>query len=148
MVQLEPDATSDDLCGSVLCIEDDPVSRMLVEAMLEAFPAVTLRQAVNGHDGIQAALEEMPDVILLDMNMPDMRGLEVVRVLSDRIADGSCQVILLTAERFSIDVVKAMSLGAREHWQKPLSADRLRGGLRRFLHAVPQEEHTGSALSQ
>lgn len=69
MVQLEPDATSDDLCGSVLCIEDDPVSRMLVEAMLEAFPAVTLRQAVNGHDGIQAALEEMPDVILLDMNI-------------------------------------------------------------------------------
>lgn len=144
MVTIEPDAPTDDLCGTVLCIEDDPISRTLVEVMLSAFPAVTLRQAVNGHDGIQAALEEMPDVILLDMNMPDMRGLEVVRVLSDRIAEGSCQVILLTAERFSIDVVKAMSLGAREHWLKPLSVDRLRGGLRRMLHS-PRDEHEDAA---
>ncbi|MDO9314052.1 MAG: response regulator [Burkholderiaceae bacterium] len=145
MAQPESDALLEDLCGTVLCIEDDPLSRTLVEEMLSAFPSVTLRQAVNGHDGICAALEEMPDVILLDMNMPDMRGLEVVRVLSNRIADGSCHVILLTAERFSIDVVKAMSLGAREHWPKPLSEDKLQGGLRRILRA-PQRQSTDNAL--
>jgi CheY-like chemotaxis protein len=104
MAQPEPDAPVEDLRGTVLCIEDDPVNRMLVEAMLSAFPAVTLRLAVNGRDGIRAALEAMPDVILLDMNMPDMRGLDVVRVLSDRITDSACHVILLTAERFSIDL--------------------------------------------
>ena len=125
--QPEPDAPVEDLRGTVLCIEDDPVNRMLVEAMLSAFPAVTLRLAVNGRDGIRAALEAMPDVILLDMNMPDMRGLDVVRVLSDRITDSACHVILLTAERFSIDLAKAMSLGAREHWEKPLCADTLHG---------------------
>ncbi|MFM9915825.1 MAG: response regulator [Rhizobacter sp.] len=146
MAQPEPDASLEDLHGTVLCIEDDPISRTLVEEMLSVFPSVTLRHAVNGHDGICAALEEMPDVILLDMNMPDMRGLEVVRVLSNRIADGSCHVILLTAERFSIDVVKAMSLGAREHWPKPLSADKLHGGLRRILGAT-QGEMSGNALA-
>lgn len=143
----ELDAPSRDLCGTVLCIEDDPVSRIMVEAMLSAFPAVTLRQAVNGHDGIRAALEEMPDVILLDMNMPDMRGLEVVRVLNERIADSACHVILLTAEKFSIDVVKAISLGAREYWLKPLSSDRLQGSLHRVLNAT-REEHAGSAMRQ
>ncbi|MDL2338192.1 MAG: response regulator, partial [Pseudomonadota bacterium] len=92
----EPDAPSPNFCSTLLCIEGDPVSQALIETLLSAFPAVTLRQAVNGRDGIRAALDEMPDVILLDMNMPDMRGLEVVRVLSERIAEGSCQVILLT----------------------------------------------------
>lgn len=143
----EPDAPLPNLCSTLLCIEGDPVSQALIETLLSAFPAVTLRQAVNGRDGIRAALDEMPDVILLDMNMPDMRGLEVVRVLSERIAEGSCQVILLTAEKFSIDVVKAMSLGARECWLKPLSLDPLQGSLSRVLHTT-RAESVGTSLPQ
>ena len=132
-----PDAPHLEPHGSVLCIEDDPVSRQLVEALLEPFPAITLRQASSGRDGIRAALDAMPDLILLDMNMPDLDGVAVVRALSPRIADGSCQVVLLTSETFTIDVIKAMSLGAREYWLKPLTRDRLRGDLQRILHAAP-----------
>lgn len=143
----EPHAPALHRCGTLLCIEGDPTSQALIETLLLAFPTVTLRQAVSGRDGIRAALDEMPDVILLDMNMPDMRGLEVVRVLSERIADGSCQVILLTADKFSLDIVKAMSLGASECWVKPLSPDPLRGRLHRILRTAPAE-NSGIALSQ
>jgi CheY-like chemotaxis protein len=129
----DSEATEREPCGSVLHIEDDPLNRELVSTLLSTFPEVTLRQAHNGRDGIEAALRQLPDVILLDMNMPDIGGLEVVRALSERIADGACQVILLTAEHFTIHVVKAMSLGASEYWMKPLTLERLRADLRRVL---------------
>lgn len=77
---------------------------------------------------------------LLDMNVPDMLRLEVVRVFSNRLADSPCHMILLTAERFSIGVIKAMNLGAREQWPKPLSVGRPHSSLRAL-----QGERIGSA---
>lgn len=139
MDMTETEAPRRDIRGSVLCIEDDPVSRELVEALMAAFPTVDLRLAADGRAGIRAALDVMPDVILVDMHLPDISGLEVVRVLNQHIADGECQVILLTAEKLTIDMVKAMSLGAREYWLKPLSLDRLQGDLPRVLDTLHAE---------
>lgn len=138
-----------DLRGSVLCIEDDPVSRELVEALLSVFPTVSLRLAADGRTGVRAALDAMPDVILLDMHLPDMGGLEVVRMLNQHIAEGACGVILLTADKLNIDIVKAMSLGAREYWLKPLSLERLYGDLPRVLDTLRAERKDAevSALS-
>lgn len=129
-----------EMWGSVLCIEDDPISRELVEALLTAFPQVDLRLAADGRSGIRAALASMPDVILLDMHLPDISGLEVVRALSQHMAEGRCQVILLTVDKLTIDIVKAMSLGAREYWIKPLSLDRLQGDLPRVLRTRRAEQ--------
>ena len=64
-----------------------------------------------------------------------MGGMDVVRALQTDMADGSCQVIALTAEAFSIDIVKALSLGVREYWLKPLLADLLKSDLSRVLNA-------------
>lgn len=136
-----------EMWGSVLCIEDDPISRELVEAMLAAFPQVDLRMATNGRSGIRAALAAMPDVILLDMYLPDISGLEVVRSLSQHVAEGRCHIILLTVGKLTIDIVKAMSLGAREYWLKPLSTERLQGDLPRVLRALRAERSDASASS-
>lgn len=135
----ETEALCLDISGSVLCIEDDPTSQALVTALLSVFPSVTLRVAADGRSGIRAALETMPDVILLDMHLPDMGGLEVVRELNQHIVEGTCGVILLTADSLNIDIVKAMSLGAREYWLKPLSLTRLYGDLPRVLNALRAE---------
>lgn len=139
MDMTETEAPRRHIRGSVLCIEDDPVSRELVEALLAAFPTVNLRLAADGRSGIRAALDAMPDVILLDMHLPDMGGVEVVRALNQHIAEGECQVILLTSDKLTIDIVKAMSLGAREYWLKPLSLDRLQGDLPRVLDTLRAE---------
>ena len=96
-------------------------------------PGITLIKTTTGREGVRLAQTEMPDVILLDLHLPDISGLEVVRSLSELIAKKRFRVILLTADTFSIDVVKAMSLGAHEYWVKPVTLDRLLAGLDRAL---------------
>ncbi len=78
----------------------------------------------------------MPDLILLDMHLPDISGLEVVRALSEEISQQRLAIVLLTADNFSIDVVKAMSLGARDYWIKPLTLAKLQTTLGRTLERI------------
>lgn len=132
----EPEIDAAEIRCSVLCIEDEPVDQLLVEAQLAHFPNVRLLKASRGKEGIQLALAERPDLILLDMHLPDMGGLEVVRALNTQISEGLYRVILLTGDNFSLDIVKAMSLGAHEYWLKPLKFETLRNDLPRVVRAA------------
>ena len=127
------DAELETARGTVLCIEDHPVNMALIEGLLMSFPDVTVLKAATGLQGVRVALAERPDLILLDMNLPDIGGLEVVRMLSEEISMQRLAVVLVTADSFSINVVKAMSLGARDYWMKPLTIDKLRKDLPRAL---------------
>lgn len=120
------------LTAKVLCIEDQDVNMLLVEAMLASAPGVQLIKATTGADGVRLARLERPDLVLLDMHLPDFGGLEVVRALSEEISDG-LKVALLTSDRLSMDIIKAMSLGAFEYWIKPIDARQLFDGLYRAL---------------
>ncbi|MEO7338307.1 MAG: response regulator [Caldimonas sp.] len=122
-----------DPAGTVLCIEDQPISMDVVEAMLGTYPRIRLVKAFTGGEGVRLVERERPDLVLLDMNLPDMSGLEVVRALSVQISTHGLRVVLLTSDSFSIDVVKAMSFGAHEYWPKPLTLERAASGLRRVL---------------
>jgi len=124
--------------GTVLCIEDHAASMDLVEAMLAAFPEVRLLKAYTGQEGIRLAQTAEPDLVLLDMRLPDTSGLEVVRTLNQQMASRHLRVVLLTSDTFSIEVVKAMSLGAQEYWPKPLTRERVESGLRRLLGTEPR----------
>ena len=132
---LEPpsDFGPDAARGTVLCIEDNPINMVWIEVLLQSFPGVQVLKAVTGREGVRIALDEKPDLILLDMHLPDIDGLEVVRLLCEEISLRRLAVILVTADSFSIEVVKAMSLGARDYWVKPLSIDKLRKDLPRAL---------------
>ena len=122
-----------ELSGTVLCIEDNPINMTLIEAALAAYPGVVLLKAETGMQGIALARSALPDLVLLDMHLPDIGGLTVVRELNEEIASGKLRVALLTADTLSMDIVKAMSLGAYDYWLKPLSTAKLEVGLRRAL---------------
>lgn len=132
---MDPDRPTPPLIGTVLCIEDQPVSMALIEAMIAELPGLRLLKAGTGAEGLRQVRSERPDVVLLDMHLPDFGGLEVVRQLGEEIATGRVKVILLTADSLSMDVIKAMSLGAREYWIKPVGFERLASGLARALRA-------------
>lgn len=122
-----------DLRGKVLYIEDNPINMDLIETALSMYPGITLVKAHNGMEGIRLARSEKPDFVLLDMHLPDIGGLEVVRALNEEIASGKLRVTLLTADTLSMDIVKAMSLGAYDYWLKPLNMTKLEAGLKRAL---------------
>src|SRR5689334_7475667 len=125
--------------GTVLYIEDQEINILLVEAQLAAtLPGVRLIKATTGVEGVQLAKSEHPDLVLLDMHLPDLGGLEVVRALTLEIS-GRLKVALLTADHLSMDILKAMSLGAYEYWVKPISAAQLEKGVRRGLAAAAVE---------
>lgn len=141
MRRREADSKRPEIEGKVLCIDADPANHAMVARVLAVAPGVELRIAVNGQSGIRAVHTAMPDLILLNMNLPDMGGMDVVRNLQSHMADGRCLVVTLTNEAFSIDIVKSLSLGVREYWLKPLRADLLQRDLLRVLNAsvAPRE---------
>jgi DNA-binding response OmpR family regulator len=130
-----PESPSPTPTGKLLCIEDDATSMVIVEVMMKRFPEIQLTEATNGADGIRLARAEKPDLVLLDMHLPDMSGLEVVRQLNPDIAAAGLRVIILTGDPLTMDVIKAMSLGAFEYWVKPLTLDVLESGIKRALAA-------------
>ena len=67
------------------------------------------------------------------MNLPDIGGLEVVRALNEFLHSEPVRLVLLTAEDFSVEVVKAMSLGAHDYWRKPLHVELFRASLVKML---------------
>ncbi len=122
------------LRGKLLYIEDEPVNVALVETIIEQrHPGVQLIHAATGTEGVRLARSEQPDFVLLDMRLPDISGLEVVRQLNVEIANRGLRVTILTGDSLTMDIIKAMSLGAYEYWVKPLNIELFEDGLRRAL---------------
>jgi CheY-like chemotaxis protein len=132
----EPDT---ELHGKVLCIEDHEINMIVVEELLRQYSGVTMIKAATGWEGVRLAREERPDLVLLDMHLPDIGGLEVVRALNEEIYRHRLRIALLTGDALSMDIVKAMSLGAYDYWVKPLRRDKLDVALRRALSRNPVE---------
>ena len=139
MAERDERSAEQELKGKVLYIEDNPINMDLIETALSMYPGITLVKAHNGMEGIRLARSEKPDFVLLDMHLPDIGGLEVVRALNEEIASGKLRVTLLTADTLSMDIVKAMSLGAYDYWLKPLNMNKFEAGLRRALSRKESE---------
>ena len=129
----DADPLDAELYGKVLYVEDVDVNYVMVEAGLARFPGVKLIRAATGNDGVRLVRSEHPDFVLLDMHLPDISGLEVVRQLSEDIALQRLRVTILTGDELTMDVIKAMSLGAFEYWIKPVNVRVLQAGVRRAL---------------
>jgi hypothetical protein len=125
------------LRGKVLYIEDVPINVAIVEAMFGHYPGVTLIHADTGLDGARLVRSERPDFALLDRHLPDISGLEVERLLSKDIAERKLPVTILSGDKFTIDVVKALSLGAGEYLIKPVCAAALEASVLRALTGKP-----------
>src|SRR5438309_1049205 len=107
---------------TILIVEDDAPSREIVRLATGA-QNHTLVEAATGVDGLTLAREQNPDLIILDINLPGMSGLDVCRRLR---AEGSrVPIIMLTAKSDTIDVVVGLELGADDYVTKPFEVREL-----------------------
>lgn len=107
----------------VLYIEDDPVNFTLVERILEFRPALTLMHARTGANGVELAQSYRPKLILLDLNLPDMHGSEVLRRLQMEPQTATVPVVVLSADATPSQIERLLTAGARNYLTKPFDID-------------------------
>jgi CheY-like chemotaxis protein len=107
----------------VLYIEDDLVNFTLVERILEFRPALKLLHAARGQAGVELAQIHRPKLILLDLNLPDMHGSEVLRILREDPLTAQVPVVVLSADATPSQIEKLLTAGARNYLTKPFDID-------------------------
>jgi len=122
----------------VLYIEDDLVNFTLVERILELRPALKLLHAARGETGVELAQIHQPKLILLDLNLPDMHGSEVIRRLQSDPLTEQVPVVVLSADATPSQIERLLAAGARNYLTKPFDIDP-------FLAVV--DEMVGAAVS-
>jgi two-component system cell cycle response regulator DivK len=117
---------------TILHIEDNDFNRKIVRDLL-ARTSYRLVEAVDGESGVAKALEERPDLMLVDIQLPKMSGLEVTRRLRSEPATALVPIIIITSFALSGDDQRAKEAGASYYLSKPYSPRELLEAIRRFV---------------
>jgi PAS domain S-box-containing protein len=110
--------------ASVLYIEDNLANLSLIETILLARPEITLIPALQGQLGLDLAWEHDPDIILLDLHLPDVTGAEVLRRLKQDERTRATPVVVISADATVGQADRLIELGAQGYLTKPLDVDR------------------------
>ncbi len=133
-----------DLAGRrILVVEDDRKTSAAVKLYLES-AGCEVAQAFDGRQGLEAARARRPDLVVLDVMLPQVDGLEVCRALQ---AEPAVPVILLTARTTEADKLRGLDLGADDYVTKPFSPRELVARVRAVLRRTGPREAGGSGAS-
>jgi two-component system chemotaxis response regulator CheY len=109
---------------SCLVVDDSRVIRKVSRHILETL-GFAVDEAENGQDALERCVEEMPDVVLLDWNMPVMSGIEFIVQLRQRPGGSEPKVVFCTTENDVAHIREAISAGADEYVMKPFDHETL-----------------------
>jgi phosphate regulon transcriptional regulator PhoB len=136
------------MAACVLVVEDEPDIRDLVVFHLER-EGFRTRTARNGADALRQVKASPPDLVVLDLMLPELDGLEVCRRLRGDPATASIPVIMLTARGEEVDRVVGLELGADDYVAKPFSPKELMARVRAVLRrSRPAEPPTGFSVGK
>lgn len=119
----------------LLYIEDNPVNTLVVVELVATRPYLKLDCAVDGVGGVDMALQLVPELILVDMQLPDIDGFEVLRRLRAHPQTALTPCIAVSANAVPEDIARARQLGFADYWTKPLDFQAFLGGLDAFFAA-------------
>jgi two-component system phosphate regulon response regulator PhoB len=127
---------------NILVVEDEDDIRELLRYNL-AKEGYRVSAAASGEEALQAVRDSLPDLVLLDLMLPEMNGLEVCRAFKQDLRTRKLPIVMLTAKGEEADIVVGLELGADDYVTKPFSLRvllaRLRAVLRRSKSAPPPE---------
>jgi signal transduction histidine kinase/ActR/RegA family two-component response regulator len=125
---------------SVLYIEDNPANVELVTQFLRSKPNIRLRSETSGRAGLESAARDMPDIILLDLHLPDIHGDQVLSELKAEPATAAIPVIVLSADASRAVVHRLLASGALAYLTKPIELAELGTLLDTFAAAQAQDQ--------
>jgi two-component system KDP operon response regulator KdpE len=115
---------------SLLLVEDDPTMRMFLQRLLQEDYAVT--DVASGQEALEAFAEAVPDVMVLDLGLPDRSGHEVLTTLGASYDLQETAILVLSGAESSDASVQSLRLGADDYLNKPFNPEELRVRLARL----------------
>jgi len=109
---------------TLLYIEDNVSNLTLIEHLLSEYPPIKLISAMQGSLGLELAVRHQPDLILLDVHLPDLSGAEVLARLKANPRTSAIPVVVLSADATKSQIDRLMAGGANDYLTKPLEVDR------------------------
>jgi signal transduction histidine kinase/ActR/RegA family two-component response regulator len=122
----------------LLYVEDNPANLKLVEQLIARRPTIRLLTAVDGNMGIQLARANQPDMILMDINLPGISGIEALKILRNDPATAHIPIVALSANAMPRDIAKGLEAGFFSYLTKPIR-------VKEFMQAVDAALESGQA---
>ena len=110
---------------NVLCVEDNLANLTLIETLVARRSDIRLLTARDGRSGIEMALQHQPDVVLMDINLPGINGIQALRILAKNPATAHIPVIALSANAMPRDIEKGLQAGFFRYLTKPIRVSEL-----------------------
>ncbi len=125
---------------TVLYVEDNPANMRLVEQLIARRPDLALIGAVTGPDGVALARARLPDVILMDINLPGLSGIEAMKILREDPATAHIPVLALSANAMPLDIKKGLDAGFFGYLTKPIKVAEFMEALDLAIEAAAQRK--------
>lgn len=118
--------------ASVLIVDDAAFMRMSIKRMLEANGHTMAGEASNGIEAVQMYLDVKPDIVILDITMPEMNGVEALKRI--KVLDPDAKIIICTAIGQQAMLAQAVEYGATDFIVKPFEVDRLMSAIDKVMN--------------
>lgn len=122
---------------TILIADDSPTMRAMLVSTIESIGDYRIVEASSGFEALRLLPREKVDLILTDINMPDINGLELISYLRNNANYLTIPVIIISTEGSQKDIDKGKLLGANEYLIKPIDHDRLQALISSYLCTIP-----------
>lgn len=120
LTESAPQARKNATRRTLLCVEDNPANLMLIEQIIKGYPHINMLSAGDGKIGILLARTYLPDVILMDINLPIINGIKAMKILREDPATRHIPIIALSANAMPIDIERGLAEGFFRYLTKPI----------------------------
>ena len=122
------------MSSKILVVEDSPTTRaMIISAIEEVAGGLEIFESKNGFEALKLLPQHSFDLIITDINMPDINGLELVSFVKRNQAYRHIPLIIITTEGSERDREKGLSLGANEYLVKPFNPEMLQNVVKKYI---------------
>ena len=128
---------------TLLYVEDDPANLKLVEKIIARRPELRLLTAVNGNSGIEIARVSQPEVILMDINLPDISGFKALEILRSDPATARIPVIALSGNAMPVNIESGLEAGFFRYLTKPINLSEFMDALDLALEFAGKQSDNG-----